>query len=591
MLDVDGIRTSDGIDPLTDPATLATAAPEDVQATFCSVLVDTWIGLGSTMAFVAPGSRSTPLALALMSDPRMRVDVLHDERSAAFAALGYGVATGRPALAVCTSGTAAAHFHAAVIEADLSGIPLLICTADRPPELRDVGAPQTIDQTKLFGSTTRWFHDPGVPSAPAAPTWRSLAARAMAASCGPDPGPVHLNLPFREPLVGRSLVPSGTGGSRRHEIGRPILGDDIVEGLARSLRSARSGLFVVGRGCGDPDAVAHLARSLGWPVIADPRSGHQGSDGAVVHADAILRVPEFAERVRPDLVIRLGESPASKVLNQWIVATGAEEWHLSDRPAVYDPQHRVARHLTADVTDLCRRLAVAISGPTEVPAASRTWFAADAAARVALSAIDGPVLRDGVSVARAVVAALPAGTNLVVSSSMPVRDVEWFAGSCSHLTVHANRGANGIDGVVATAIGVARGSGRPTAVLIGDVALVHDASSLLSLGSLDADVRIVVVDNDGGGIFHHLPQASSVDPETFERIYGTPHGVDLVTLARAAGLPAETVVDRTELGRVSSKPGPRLVRVATDRTADVAAHRRAQEAVAAAVRSLVSSGT
>jgi len=591
VLDVDGIQASGGVDPLVDRGTLATASPEDVQATFCSVLVDTWIGLGSTMAFVAPGSRSTPLALALMSDSRMRVDVLHDERSVAFAALGYGVATGRPAVVVCTSGTAAAHFHAAIIEADLSGVPLLVCTADRPPELRDVGAPQTIDQTKIFGSTTRWFHDPGVPNAAASPTWRSLAARAVAATGGLDPGPVHLNLPFREPLVGRSLVPSGTGGIRRHDIGRPTLDGDLVEELARSLRSARSGLIVAGRGCGDPDAVALLARSLSWPVIADPRSGCQGSDGAVVHADALLRVPDFAERVRPDLVVRLGESPASKVVNQWIAGTGAEEWHISDRPAVYDPHHRVVRHVTAAVSDLCRGLAVHVSEPADMPEVSTLWLAADAAARAALSGIDGSKLADGVSVARAVVAALPAGTNLVMSSSMPVRDVEWFGGSCSHLAVHANRGANGIDGVVATAIGIARGSGRPTAVLIGDVALVHDASSLLSLGSLDVDVRIVLVDNDGGGIFHHLPQASSVDPVVFERIYGTPHGVDLVALARAAGLPAETVVDRTELGKVSSGPGPRLMRVATDRSADVAAHRRAQEAVAVAIGPLLSSGT
>lgn len=589
MLVVDGIRTNGGVDPLVDPGTLAAAAPEDVQATFCSVLVDTWIGLGSTMAFVAPGSRSTPLALALVSDPRMRVDVLHDERTVAFAALGYGVATGRAAVAVCTSGTAAAHFHAAVIEADLSGVPLLICTADRPPELRDVGAPQTIDQTNLFGSATRWFHDPGVPSAASAPTWRSVAARAIAATCGLDPGPVHVNLPFREPLVGRSLVARGTGGSRRHEVGRPLLDGDQVEGLALSLRGARSGLIVAGRGCGDPDAVEHLARSVGWPVIADSRSGCQESDVAVLHADAILRVPEFADRVRPDLVVRLGESPASKVVNQWIAATGAEEWHISGRPDVYDPQHRIGRHITADVSDLCRRLAADGSRPSDIPEQSRSWFGADAAARAALSAIDGSDLADGVSVARAVIAALPAGTNLVVSSSMPVRDVEWFGGSCSHLAVHANRGANGIDGVVATAIGVERGSGRPTAVLIGDVALVHDASSLLSLGSLDADVRIVVVDNDGGGIFHHLPQASSVDPAIFETIYGTPHGVDLVALARAAGLPAETVIDRSDLDRATSGPGPRLVRVATDRTADVAAHRRAQDAVAAAVRSTMTS--
>lgn len=591
MLDVDEIRTNGGIDPLVDPGMSESAALQDVQATFCSVLVDSWIGCGLTMAFVAPGSRSTPLALALTSDSRMRVDVLHDERSAAFAALGYGAATGRPAVAVCTSGTAAAHFHAAVIESDLSGVPLLVCTADRPPELRDVGAPQTIDQIELFGSATRWFHDPGVPTVTSAPTWRSLAARAVAATVGLDPGPVHLNLPFREPLVGRSLVPSGSGGIRRHETGRPILDDVIVDELARSLRGARSGLILAGRGCGDPAAVAQLARSLHWPVIADPRSGCHGSDDVVLHADALLRVPEFAETVRPDVVVRLGESPASKVVNQWIAATGAEEWHVAGRPTVYDPQHRIGRHITAEVTDLCHRLAASGSEHPEIPEASTSWFLADAAARAALSATDGPGLTDGVHVARALVAALPVGTHLVVSSSMPIRDVEWFAGDCSHLTVHANRGANGIDGVVATAIGVARGSGSPTAVLIGDVALIHDASSLLSLRSLDVDVRIVVVDNDGGGIFHHLPQAATVDPEVFEKLYGTPHGVDLEGLARAAGLQAETVLSRVELGGAVGGSGPRLVRVVTDRRTDVDAHRRAQDAVATAVRAALGSRT
>lgn len=579
-------------DSRVDLSRLVDIPHEDVQATFCAVLVDTWVNQGVTAAFIAPGSRSTPLTLALMTDDRVHVDVFHDERSAAFAALGFGVATGRPAVAVCTSGTAAAHFHAAVIEADLSGVPLLVCTADRPPELRDVGAPQTIDQVKLFGTAVRWFHDPGVPSVATATTWSSLAARAVAATSGTDPGAVHLNLPFREPLVGRIDARLSTAyGAHRddivHVVGRPVVSEADLQHLERRLGTGRRGLIVAGRGCGDPEAVAALARAWQWPVIADSRSGCQGSDLAIVHSDALLRVPEFTARVRPEIVLRLGESPSSKVLGQWIASVAADECHVTGRPDVFDPQHRVAFHVTADPTDLCRRLAARESQPSpEVRSHLEMWLEADRAARAVLADGDDGRLADGPAVARALVSGKPAGTQLVLSSSMPIRDVEWFGGDCSHLTVHANRGANGIDGVVATAIGVARGTGAPTAVLIGDVALVHDASTVMSLGSLDVDLCIVVVDNDGGGIFHHLPQASVVDPGVFEQVYGTPHGVDLVAMAAAVGLPAETIDQRTELHRLIGGRGPRVVRVATDRSNDVAAHRRYQERIATAVRAL-----
>ena len=565
---------------------------EDVQATFCAVLVDTWVNQGVTAAFIAPGSRSTPLTLALMADDRVHIDVFHDERSAAFAALGFGVATGRPAVAVCTSGTAAAHFHAAVIEADLSGVPLLVCTADRPPELRDVGAPQTIDQVKLFGAAVRWFHDPGVPSGATAETWPSMAARSVAATSGVNPGPVHLNLPFREPLVGRidsrlSAANDRRGNDLVHVSGRPVLSEEDVRHLERRLGSGRRGVIVAGRGCGDPHVVAALARAWQWPVIADSRSRCQGSDLSVVHADALLRIPEFVSCVRPEVVLRLGESPSSKVLNQWIASLAADECHVSARPDVFDPQHRVALHITADPTDLCRRLSAQRSRSSpEVHDHVERWLGADRVARAVLAESDDEALPDGPAVARALVAGLPAGTQLVLSSSMPIRDLEWFAGDCSHLVVHANRGANGIDGVVASGVGVARGSGAPTVVLIGDVALIHDASTMMSLGSLDADLRIVVVDNDGGGIFHHLPQAAIVGPEVFEKVYGTPHGVDLVAMSLAAGLPAETVARRNDLHRLVRSRGPRLIRVATDRVADVAAHRRYQERIAAAVRAL-----
>jgi len=569
-------------------------APEDIQATFCAVLVEAWVQQGLTHAAVAPGSRSTPLTLALLNDGRVQVDVFHDERSAAFAALGFGISTGRAALAVCTSGTAAAHFYAAVIEADLSSIPLLVCTADRPPELRDVGAPQTIDQVKLFGTAVRWFHDPGVPVLANAASWTSLGTRSVAATAGLDPGPVHLNLPFREPLVGQPLALSPTKAHTSVHVGKPILGATGIEELVDTMRQVAEpdgrGLIIAGNGCGDPSVVNAFAKNLAWPVFADSRSGCQGQSQAVIHFDSLLRIKETATSLAPRIVLRLGESPSSKVLNQWVTDSGAFEVHISNRPRVYDPAHQVAMHITADPTDVLQL--VLDNGSTRMWSApsseswDQAWLRSDHAARQCLAATQdhGP-LTDGITAARGVLCGLGSGSRLFLSSSMPIRDMEWFGGDCSRVTVHANRGANGIDGVIASAVGVARGSGVPTTVLIGDVALIHDSSTLASLTTIDADVRIVVVDNNGGGIFHHLPQASTVEPALFEKVYGTPHSADLVQVALAWGLPAETVSTRQDLHKALALRGPRLIRIATNRDSDVAAHKRAHAAIAEAVRS------
>lgn len=568
---------------------------EDVQATFCAVVVETWAQQGLTYAAVAPGSRSTPLTLALMADERIAVDVFHDERSAAFAALGFGVATGRTALAVCTSGTAAAHFYAAVIEADLSGIPLLVCTADRPPELRDVGAPQTIDQTKMFGTSVRWYHDPGVAMVANAASWRSMAARSVAATTGLHPGPVHLNMPFREPLVGQARTVSFGSPEPQFDVGRLFMDSLAITMLAERVGQSSNGVIIAGNRCGEPSVVNGLAEHLGWPIFADSRSGCQGQSQAVIHFDSLLRVDELVASLKPQLVLRLGESPASKVLNQWVATSGAFEIHVTDKPSVYDPQHRVGLHLTADPTDLCQRLtkeisASSIGGDSQSRPWQRNWLAGDLAARKVLSNGDDGDLADGIRVARGVVSGVHSGSRLVISSSMPIRDVEWFGGDCSNFVVHANRGANGIDGVIATSVGVARGSGMSTTALIGDVALIHDSSTLASLAHLDVDLRLVVVDNNGGGIFHHLPQASIVPADVFEKVYGTPHRTDVVQWARAVGIPAETVATRAELHRALSAKGPRLIRVETHRVDDVAAHRRTHAAVADAVRVAITGG-
>lgn len=539
---------------------------EDVQSSFCATLVDEWVRLGVRAAMIAPGSRSTPLAVALVSHPAVRCSVFLDERSAAFAALGWGMATGQPALVLCTSGTAATHFHAAVAEADLSGVPLLVVTADRPPELRDVGAPQTIGQSNLYGDKVRWFHEPGVADDAARGTWRSLAARSHEASIGADPGPVHLNLSFREPLLGVATV-EDDGIGRTFHSGRSTPVPETVAELARRW-SNRRGLLVAGRGAASPTALHRLATALGWPLLAEPRSGAQSR--SILHYDSIVRNADHA--LRPEVVVRFGEAPSSKVLGRFLLESGAEQWHVSSSGRRHDPDHRATGFVRCDPDQLVAAVVDALSAaPAEW---AREWERRDTAARDALTVLDRiDAEATGPRVARHVVSGLPTGSNLVVSSSMPIRDVEWFAGDCSHLRTFASRGANGIDGVIATAIGIALATGRPTGLLIGDVAFVHDASSLAGLSGRGVDLRVVVVDNDGGGIFHHLPQASTLDRDVFETLFGTPHGTDAATLGASFALDSVVVAGLAGLRDRLALPGPSVTVVRTDRERDVAEHR------------------
>lgn len=567
--------------------------PEDVQATFCDVLITEWIRQGLRHAVIAPGSRSTPLALSLMRaqrDGAVTVDIYHDERSAAFAALGSGLVSGKPAVVVCTSGTAAAHLHAAVIEANLSAVPMIVCTADRPPELRDVGAPQTIDQTKLYGDAVRWFHDPGVPAVEGAPSWRSLAARTYWSSVGPHAGPVHLNLPFREPLVGSSIAElmaagNDSGPTREFLIGRSELSSADIVRLAREM-SGRRGVIFAGRGCGRPESVEALARALGWPVVGEPRSGCGGGNHTIAHADAVVRVRDVVDSLAPEIVLRLGEPPASKVLGQWVSTCKARQIHVSGSGQMFDPDHSIDLRIEVEVDRFLGVLAESSSAVDH-----DVWFAhwkdADDVVRRILDETDGESGPwTGLSATRAIVRALPHRSHLVLSSSMPVRDAEWFAGDCSHVVVHANRGANGIDGVIATAAGVARASRQPTFVVVGDVAAIHDASTLLSLVGRDLDVRIVVLNNDGGGIFHHLPQATTVDEATFEAIYGTPHGIQFASLAHSLGIRTWVIDENREvLARALAEPGPSLIEIHTDRKRDLRAHRSFHERVELRLRS------
>ena len=571
---------------MTDPL------PVTAAATFCATLADEWVRNGVRHVVVAPGSRSTPLALALAAQAAcgddLQVHVFHDERSASFAALGLGRATGVPAVLLCTSGTAAANFHPAVVEAHQDEVPLVVCTADRPPELRDVAAPQTIDQAALYGGAVRWFCDPGVPDDATRATWRSLASRAVVDASGPRPGPVHLNLPFRDPLVGSaaSLPAAAADGGPWHRafVGAPTLDDALLDDLVARLEQQR-GVIVAGAGAGDPSAVHALADAVGWPVLADPRSGCRLPRAATVAAfDSVLRHAAFASAHTPSVVLRLGYAPASKVLAQWL-ASSPDSVHVQVHatPRWIDADHRIVR-VVASPTELCRALAARVRGASGTPWLAR-WRHAEERAQAALAAGTATDLTEP-AVARTLAAALPDGAALVVSSSMPVRDVEWYAAPRDGLTVHANRGANGIDGVVSTAVGIALADpARPVALLLGDLAFLHDANGLLALRSRAVNLTIVVVDNGGGGIFSFLPQRTALPPERFEQLFGTPAGTDPLDVARAHGLDACEITTLPDLRATlsSCKPGARVLVVRTDRDANVAAHDALNRAVTAAL--------
>jgi 2-succinyl-5-enolpyruvyl-6-hydroxy-3-cyclohexene-1-carboxylate synthase len=574
---------------------------------FALTLVDELARAGVTDACLAPGSRSAPLALALAEHPGIRVHVHLDERSAAFFALGAAKRSGRAVVALCTSGTAAANFHPAVLEADLARVPLLVLTADRPPELRGTGANQATDQLKLYGSAVRWFCEAGVPAdVPGAGRyWRSLASRAWAEATGPPAGPVHLNLAFADPLV-----PPAVGGEARLA-GEPSAGraggapwtatparvrsaapGDVAE-LAGAVRANPRGLLVAGWGADlDPAAVDAFAAASGWPVLADPLSGARRGPAAISTYDGLVRAPRFAAAHRPSLAVRVGGAPTSKALTAWldesipqVLVDPSESWA--------DPARAASLRLSADPSDLLAATAALLTDDGPGPAGwsgdpaspwLREWLETE---RLAREAIDG-LLEEWAEpfegrVARDLVGWVPAGGTLVVGSSMPVRDVDAFARPREGLRFVANRGLSGIDGFVATALGVAAAGDEPVVALCGDLTLLHDASSLLGAAGRSRGAVLVVIDNDGGGIFSFLPQAQ-LPGDLFEPLFGTPHGLDLTALAAAARVPARVVEKAADLvpalDAALAGGGTQLVVVRSDRAANLARHRALTEAVA-----------
>ena len=552
-------------------------------------LVDELARCGMTDACTSPGSRSTPLVVTLAREPRLTCHSHIDERCAGFFALGLAKASRRPVAVACTSGTAAAELGPAVIEARQAGVPLIALTADRPPELREVGAGQTIDQLKLYGDAAKWFFEVGVDAAgPDELRWiRTLACRAYWTALSGRPGPVHLNFPLREPLVPPADLDLSHDDTARAD-GRPYV---IVEPPQTPRPGSGAGphpsgrlLIVAGGGTPDPAGVAAFAERTGIPLLADPLSGARRGEAAIAHYDLLLRDLGLTSQ-RPQFVFRIGDLPTSKPLRAWLAGlTETAQISFDPHGTWQDP---------AGVVGM--RVRGALPQPDQVdvePGWLNTWRAADAAAADALGATIGDELSEPAT-ARLLGQRLPPEATLVVASSMPIRDVEsYFPPRDPALRVLSNRGANGIDGTVSTAFGVAAAGQGPVVLLTGDVALAYDIGGLLSAQRLGLALTIVLVNNQGGGIFDFLP-VSELD-DVYEHHVATPTGLDF---ARAAGLygidyvradSQEGLVAAVENGLAAD--GTTLIEVPSDRAANLALHRRISAAVAQAVKRQLVSG-
>ncbi|MBN8867426.1 MAG: 2-succinyl-5-enolpyruvyl-6-hydroxy-3-cyclohexene-1-carboxylic-acid synthase [Solirubrobacterales bacterium] len=561
----------------------------NTNTSLCSAFAEELARSGMRLAVVSPGSRSTPLAIALFRQEGIEVEVALDERSASFFALGAAQSTGLPVALVCTSGTAAANYHPAVAEADLSAVPLVVLTADRPPELRDVGAGQTIDQIKLFGSSVRWFTEVGSHDADDSGLlhYRSLACRAWATASGdPRPGPVHLNFPLRDPLAPievpgavtaeRRLALEGRGDAPLTQVDSVACGADLatVSRVVSMIESADRILILAGRQT-DPgirEPLGRLAEACRAPVLAEPTSQfrHGPHDrGAVVTAYeriAARRDPALA----PELVIRLGEFPTSKRLRIWLSELDSAQIVIDPDHGWYEPTRTADLILRCDPATLLHQIENTAESRVEGPVDSDFrdgWMTAEDEERAEIErswlATDG--LAAGLVQARVAELQEP-GSIVYTASSMAIRDQEESLPSLDKdLCFLANRGANGIDGLVASGLGAARATGLPTTIVTGDLGFFHDVGSLALGQDLPAATRIVVLDNDGGAIFERLPQRQAIADDEFEALMRTPSGLSVEDAARLYRLPFAEAASIEDLDHAFAEatPGPaKVIRVA-----------------------------
>ncbi len=600
----DAENTETGSSARAVPPHSLTPTPEQAQTLWASVLIEELIRQGVGLFILAPGSRSTPLVLAVAENPKARHLIHFDERGGAFVALGFARATGRPAVWITTSGTAVANGLPAVIEADSDGIPLIMVTADRPPELRETGANQTIRQPGIFEPYVRWQFDLPVPDPAIHPAFvLTTAGQAVHRSLSPA-GPVHLNCMFREPFSseGKGLdaaafsdlddwLSSGCPYTR-YPPSLPSVSESEIEALATRLEDIEQGLVVLGKSDAPPvpAAAARLAAALGWPLLADVASGGRLGEASAIPYDLLLGSMRFCDANRAQAVVHLGGRIISKRFQRYIEQTRPANYIVVRPDAIRsDPGHLVTDRVQSDVTLFCEILArefVPSSGPSMwMQAWTRASTAAEDAVEKTLSRAD---LCEP-AVARSISMATPEDHGIVLGSSMPIRDMDAFAvGNGARLRVAANRGASGIDGTVATAAGFARGLDRPTTLLIGDLALLHDLNSLALLRD-GPSITVVVINNDGGGIFSFLPIARQ-EP-VFEPFFGTPHGLAFEKAAAMFGLgyaqPKTLAEFEAACAEATSRDGASIIEVCTDRKTNVALHQEILDAVVRAVEEAI----
>lgn len=545
---------------------------------YVSAFTHSLLHAGVKKAVISPGSRSTPLAYAFLKQEGIETYRQIDERSAGFYALGLAKASNSPVVLICTSGTAAANYFPAIVEAYYARVPLLVVTADRPHELREVGAPQAINQINLFGSHVKWSADLPLPEQGNRLDFlkRHLGRAAAMTETAPK-GPVHLNVPFREPLgIDFNQSYESEGELYRFESGQQLT-DEAASFLKEVFEQSR-GLLIAGENTGKISTEQwEFIRRLGWPVLADPLSNLRSNvpddlmDVIVDSYDALLKNEKFADSVAPEVVVRIGPQPVSKPLSQFLAKTRPARYVVIDEsPMFRDPQSAVTHHIQQQASALWE-LNLEVKSPNPY---LEQWIKAGEMVRQTMSAHCQQELDEGV-LAKAFFDELDS-CDLTVSSSMPIRDTDtYFQVTQRDVRIYANRGANGIDGVVSTAFGIQAANKRPGYLLIGDLALLHDMNGLIASKLQAADMTIVVMNNDGGGIFSYLPQ--SKEERYYEELFGTPTGIQFKAAAEmydAEYFSAETVDELQSSLRTPKDKPVRIIEVATDRANNVTIHRK-----------------
>ncbi|WP_243291137.1 2-succinyl-5-enolpyruvyl-6-hydroxy-3-cyclohexene-1-carboxylic-acid synthase [Bacillus sp. FJAT-47783] len=553
---------------------------------------------GVNEVVISPGSRSTPLALVMAEHPQIKTYINIDERSAGFFALGLAKKKKNPVALLCTSGTAAANYYPSIIEAHYARVPLLVITADRPHELRDVGAPQAINQIHLYGNYVKWFMDAPLPEdrKETIQTVKTLVSRGVFEATKKPCGPVHLNMPFRAPLVPdlkalTTLLKQETK-SICQQSSHAVLSEEMFEQIAKRLKSVKKGLIICGELYeeGFASSVLSLANALQFPILADPlsqlRFGHHSKELIIENYDTILKDEHLHHLLQPELIIRFGAMPVSKALSLFIQKHSHLEQFVIDQGGGWrDPSLLAQHHLQCSEKVFCDEISARINEQKDGSWLYQ-WKKANQIVQSLVSDVTGG--REGLFEGRLYIELqklLPDECNVVIGNSMPIRDVDtFFQSSEKNVHLYANRGANGIDGIVSTALGISAASNRPTYLIIGDLSFYHDINGLLAGKMHDINITILIVNNNGGGIFSFLPQSS--EKKHFETLFGTPTNLKFEYAAKMYEFEYEKIEAWNELHKhfIDEHSGIRLLEIVTNRHNRVDIHRNFIQSVSQEIR-------